>query len=396
MELEKIVKKKIEDKQKLQRRIKLAHLINNLGPAGKELGILKLVENLNTEVFDTTLIVTNVVNSKGLLDLSPFKIIHLKMGKGNHFNLPLKLAKIFKDADFDLLHTHSWGTLLEGIVGAKIARVPFIIHGEHGTFPMSFPHTHIQKFFWSLADQMLSVSDELRKQLSAITHFPEEKIGVILNGVDERKFYPSQKLRAEFRKKFNFKETDFIVGIVGRLCHVKNQAMLVRAIAHIVRQRIQIEAVLIGDDLNKEKYQNMLENLASELGVTKNIHFLGFNKDVNLILNGIDLFTLTSLSEGCSNVIQEAMFAGRVVIATNVGGNSELVQDNQTGILIESNNERELGEAIKRLMENSSELKRMEENSKEYALKFFSLPQMVKSYEDLYIEAFNNSRASRE
>jgi len=390
MELEKIETIETESKKKLQRKIRLAHLLNNLGPAGKELGILKLVENLNPEVFDTTLVVTNVVNSKGLLDLSRFKIIHLKMGKGNHFNLPLKLARIFKDSNFDLLHTHSWGTLIEGIVGAKLARVPFIIHGEHGTFPMNFPHNYIQRVFWGLADQVLSVSGELSKRLSAVTHFPEDKIEVIINGVDERKFYPSQKLRIEFREKFNFEETDFIVGIVGRLCHVKNQAMLVRSIAHLVRQGIGIKAVLIGDDLNKEKYQNRLEKLASELEVTKNIHFLGFNKDINLILNGIDVFALTSLSEGCSNVIQEAMFAGRVVIATNVGGNPELVRNNHTGILVESNNDAELSEALKKLMEKPSELKRMEQNAREYALKFFSLRKMVKSYEDIYVEAFNN------
>ena len=369
------------------RKIKLAHLVANLGPAGKELGILKLIENLDREIFDTTLIVLNIINTEGTLDLSRFKIVHLNVSYGNQLYTPFKLGKALKEFDFDIIHTHSWGTLVEGIIGAKIAKVPVVIHGEHGTFPEKFPHKYIQRFFWGRADQVLSVSGVLRNKLSAVTKFPARKIKVILNGVEQERFFPSEELRNAFRQTFNFKADDFIVGTVGRLHYIKNNAMLVRAVAKLRDEDENVKVVFVGGGNTFDENRKRLDKLTQDLGISDRIHFLGFNKNVNMILNGMDIFTLTSFSEGCSNVIQEAMFTGKVVIATNVGGNPELVQNGQTGILVESDNHKQLYEAIKKLKNDPSSLKIMGTEARQYALKNFSLEPMIKGYEQIYIES---------
>ncbi|NIU00636.1 MAG: glycosyltransferase, partial [Nitrosopumilaceae archaeon] len=83
--------------------------------------------------------------------------------------LPYRISRILRTFNFDIVHTHAWGTLIEGIVGAKMAGVPIIIHGEHGTFPQQLTHKYLQQFFWRMTDRLLSVSRELGKKLASAT-----------------------------------------------------------------------------------------------------------------------------------------------------------------------------------------------------------------------------------
>jgi len=369
-------------------KIKVAHIVYGLGGAGKELGILKLVAHLDAQRFESYIVVITHINMKEINSLDRFNIIHLNVGKGNQPDLPLKLAKVFRKHRFDIIHTHSWGTLLEGVLGAKLARSPAIIHGEHGTFPQKFPHSLVQRIFWGMADRVLSVSDVLGKQLSATTRFNNEKISVILNGVVSQNFFPDAVLRAEFRRRFHFRDDDFIVGTVGRYNPVKNFPMMVRGIAPLIQTGEIVEFAHVGGGWQAEKDGAALKNLAAELDVSAQVHLLGYQSEVNMIYNGFDVFTLTSFSEGCSNVIQEAMFAGKPVIATNVGGNPELVQDGVTGFLVESDNAAQWADALRKLKSDPALLKRMGENAREYALKNFSLKKMIDSYEQVYLDVY--------
>jgi len=364
------------------RPIRIVHIVTQIAPAGKEIGLLKLIESMNPEKFMSQIVVLNRVEFIESVNINRGLIIDLKLGKGNHPGLPVILAKVFRKNKIDVVHTHSWGTLIEGIMGAKIAKVPIIIHGEHGTFPEKFPHRRIQPIFWGMADRVLSVSKLLRNKLSRVTKFPEEKIDVILNGVNSGKFFPSKKLRGQFRKSFNFSAEDFIVGTVGRLTPVKNQAMLIRAAALLYEQKMHIQVVFIGNGELREE----LANLADSLGISENVHFLGFQENVNLFLNGMDVFTLTSFSEGCSNVLQEAMFVGKGIIATNVGGNPEMIKDRDTGFLVESNNHYQLAERIKKFIFSPQILNEMSGNARKFANTNFSLEKMVSEYENLYLQ----------
>jgi glycosyltransferase involved in cell wall biosynthesis len=373
-------------------KIKIAHILNCLGGAGKELGILKLIDHIDRNLFDSYLVVIDKIYSHIAPRLDPYQIVHLNAGEGNQFNLPFKLAKVFRQYQFDVIHTHSWGTLVEGVVGAKLARSPAIIHGEHGTFPEQFPHTAMQRFFWGRADKVLSVSDQLGKKLSQAVKFDNRRIRVILNGVDHHQFFPSEELRKQFRQAFGFRDDDFIVGTVGRLNRVKNHPMIVRGLSHIIRRGEIVEFALVGGGSLADSPGQELKTLAEDLSVDKHFHFLGYHKDMNMIYNGFDVFTLTSFSEGCSNVIQEAMFAGKPVIATDVGGNPELVRDGETGFLIDSDNDHQWAEVLRTLKNNPSVLKKMGVQSYQFAREHFSLAKMVESYEQVYREIYERKR----
>lgn len=373
-------------------KIKIAHIVNSLGVAGKELGILKLIDHMNRERFDSSIVVLNQVyfDKIGAL-LSQYQVIHLDEPPGNHPGLPLKLARLFRENRFDIIHTHSWGTLLEGVLGAKLAGVRAVIHGEHGTFPEKFPHRVIQRLFWRMTDGVLSVSDVLGKKLSEVTRFDNRRIQVILNGVDASKFYPSAELRRTFRERFQFREAQFVVGTVGRLHRIKNNPMVVRGLAHLRAEGQTVEFAHVGGGDFADKLGAEWQTLANSLGVGSHLHLLGYQSEMNMVYNGFDVFTLTSFSEGCSNVIQEAMFAGKPVIATRVGGNSELVQHGVTGFLVESDNDREWAEAVGKLYRDRALLEKMSHNARAFAMENFSVEKMAAAYERMYLAAYRKN-----
>jgi sugar transferase (PEP-CTERM/EpsH1 system associated) len=373
---------------KREPKIRVGHIVNEITPAGKETGIVKLLKHLNPQRFESYIFALSGIRSFGIMDIENLNITALNKENGNDWHIPLELYKLLKRYQIDIVHTHSWGTLVEGFLGAKLARVPLIIHGEHGSFPVRWHQRQVQRLLWRLSYTVLSVSDDLRQRLSGTIPFPEKRIKVIPNGVKEEQFFPSTSLREEFRKKFNFSREDFIVGTVGRFSEVKNQQMLLRAAAVLFHMGEKVRVVLV----SRGRKEEFLKELAKSLGIEKNIHFIGFQSHINMILNGFDIFALTSLSEGCSNVIQEAMFCQKAIIATNVGGNPELIRDNYSGLLVESNNHTQLAEKILYLKNNVSVRERLGKQARQSALQHFTLKKMVQAYENLYMEAFNKNR----
>lgn len=368
-------------------KLHVAHLVNYLGPAGKERGIMKLIDNIDTERFDNTIICVNAIREHAGMDYSRFRIINLDMPLGNNFNLPFILKKLFREEKFDIIHTRSWGTLLEGVLGAKLAGAPVVIHGEHGTFPEKWPHTLLQNLFWRWSDQMVTVSAELGKKLSNATGFPFERMQHLLNGVDDSLFFADDSLRSEFRKRFEFSDDDFIVGTIGRFYPVKNHPMLYRAAKRLKDRGENVKIAVVGGTTSPV-WQKEVDDLIAELDIADRVHLLGFHQEVNLMLNGMDLFTLTSFSEGCSNVIQEAIFAGVPVIATQVGGNPELVLHNKTGMLVPSDDDEALADAIVELKNDNEKRKKLRENALNNGEQNFSLRRMIERYENLYISTY--------
>lgn len=368
------------------KKIRIAHLVTELVPDGKEHSIIKLCNNLNPNLFASEIFVFRDFLKDSFTEIKGLKVITLNARNGNDILLPFRLSRIFKKHYIDIVHTHSWGTLLEGIVGAKLAKIPIIIHNEHGTFPKETHRRIIQRILWQWPNRFLAVSDGLRKMLSESIHFPIDRIDVIFNGVDEQKFFPSAKLRSQFRNEFHFSEEEFLVGIIGRLEPVKNHRMFLKALNFLKNQNQDVQGIIVGTG----ELEDQLKEQVAEQGMSKYVHFLGHQSNINLVLNGIDVFVLTSFSEGCSNVILEAMQCGKAIITTNVGGNPDLIENNRNGFLIESNNYKELAQKLLIMKKNPQLRKKLGSNAQREVQKKFSLQKMIKDYENVYIQEYKN------
>ncbi len=363
------------------------HLIHQLGTGGAENGIINLLNNINTKLFETSIcaFVGNGAQTVRL-DQGVTRLFELGKRVGNDLTIPIRLRRLFRKWRPHILHTHAWGTLCEGIIGAKLARVPVVIHGEHGTIQHDGRNIYIQRLFWGLTHQILSVSKAHKESLTKTIGYSPRKIKVILNGVDTERF--SCKRRNEgLRNSLRIAEKDVVIGTVGRLVPVKNQKMLIKAFAPLARRYSNLKLILAGDGPLK----NELSQLAVSLGVSSRVMLLGRRSDIPEILQSMDIFVLTSISEGMSNTILEAMSSWLPVVASNVGGNPELVANNLTGFLFPSNNINALADALKILIEDSVRRKEMGAAGRKIIETEFSLKTMVKNYEKMYINYFRKN-----
>ncbi len=366
--------------------IKVAHLINHLSPAGKEMGIVKLLNRMDPQRFKGYLVVFDKVWDTLALDVEKSELIAINKKKGNDPILPFKVAKILRSRKIDILHTHAWGTLVEGILGAKLARTPVVIHGEHGTFHKTGKRKKVQNLFWRWADHRLSVSGILARNLEKTIELPENSFDTILNGVDTEKFRPDAGDREAVRAELGISADTVLIGTVGRTIKVKNHPLMIEA-AHFLKDKgLPFKMVIVGDSPFYSIREEMEEKI-KKYRLSDSIEFLGNRSDVSRVMNAFDIFVLPSLSEGCSNVIQEAMATGLPVIATNVGGNPELVTDNKTGFLFTSEDAADFADKMERLLLDAELRRQFGRASRQDALQRFSLNVMVKAYEDYYLRA---------
>jgi sugar transferase (PEP-CTERM/EpsH1 system associated) len=296
--------------------------------------------------------------------------------------MPFKLMHLINHIRPQVVHTRNWGTI-DGIIAARLARVKYVIHGEHGR---EFTDLHGSNYRRNLARWVLgrwvnlfvTVSDEIKSWLVHKVGIPEKKVVTIINGVDTKKFSPPAN-KGKVKQDLGIDPDTFIVGTVGRLDKVKNYQMLLQAVESLIRYEIPPRLILIGDGPDRD-------NLEAFVATHKlpNVKFLGEKGNIRDYLQAFDLFVLTSVGEGISNTILEAMATGVPVIATQVGGNPEIVEDTVTGSLIPSGDYALLSEMITKYMKNRSLGEKHGRAGRLRCEKLFSLNIMVEKYDRLY------------
>jgi glycosyltransferase involved in cell wall biosynthesis len=205
---------------------------------------------------------------------------------------------------------------------------------------------------------------------------PPGKVLAICNGVDTNRFSPGGRSAA--RAALGIAIESIVIGTVARLDPVKDQLGLLRAFAQVGDPRTVM--VIAGDGPCRAE----LESAVSTLGLDGRVRFLGERKDVPRILAALDVFVLSSLGEGISNTILEAMGTGLPVIATRVGGNPELVSDGVTGLLVEPRSPAAFAAAIRQYVDDPRRAAEHGRAARELALSTFSLDRMVDAYGQLY------------
>ena len=212
-------------------------------------------------------------------------------------------------------------------MAARAAGVPVVVHGEHGTLQLRAHQRWLQRLGWSAADRVLSVSSTLADAHGGHHGFS----GRADHHDSERRqprAVPGSRPRWRPAPRSGCQRERRIVGTVGRLVPVKDQVTLVDAVAELGQSGIAATLVIAGDGPERGR----LEARAADRGV--DLRLLGYRPDVEQVLAALDVFVLSSTSEGLSNTILEAMAAGRPVVATRVGGAEEMIDDGVTGVLV--------------------------------------------------------------
>ncbi|MDZ7289951.1 MAG: GT4 family glycosyltransferase PelF [candidate division KSB1 bacterium] len=366
-------------------KIKVAHVCAHLQYGGKENGVVNLVNSLNPDIFENY-IFTYVHGGPLIQRVDPTRCRVIELGDklGGDYRLYFKLAREFWRYRIHIAHTHSWATLLEGVVGAKLAAVPIIIHGEHGTMKTDTKvHIYVQRLFWHTTDQVLSVSEVLRENLHKNFGFPQARIRVIANGVDLGRFEVSPN-GVDYKARLGLPSEALVIGAVGRLVPVKAYPILLKASKLVFREIPNAYLMVVGEGPLYEE----LKKMANDYDMADHVRFLGGRKDVPEILRALDVFVLASESEGMSNTILEAMASGLPVVATAVGGNPELVVHGETGLLVPPNHPNAMAAAILKLLRDPEQRQQMGRLGHQRIVEKFSLEAMVRNYAKIYIELF--------
>jgi len=194
--------------------IKILHVLHSFDIGGLENGLVNLINNMDPERFSHKICCIGR-SGRNAKELDNNNVVVFEMNKrdGLELGLPLRLARLFKQRQIDVVHTRNWGAI-DGIIGAKLVRVPYVIHGEHGR-DMSDPdgtHTRrnvIRKLLSRFLDSYITVSEDFREWLVTVVGIDEQKVETIRNGVDTTKFNPYNK---DFvRAKHNCKKEEIII-----------------------------------------------------------------------------------------------------------------------------------------------------------------------------------------
>ena len=358
----------------------IAHVIPTLRIAGLETTVARLTDRLGAGL-------THVVITPGadgpLRDRFPKGIPVIAMAerhRPDRWNA-LRMARLFRSLRPDIVHSRNW-SCIDAIIGARLAGVPVVIHSEHGRESNDPEGRNAmrrvgRRLLGPMVTQFVTVSRDLARWLVEDIGLPSRKVLSIRNGVDLLQFSPRGRQAA--RAALGIEADRVVIGTVGRLDPVKDQVGLVEAFSGLAEDPRAI-LVIVGDG----PCRRALETKVADLGLGGRVRLLGEREDVPVILAALDVFVLSSVGEGMSNAILEAMATGLPVVATGVGGNPELVVDGTTGFLVEPRSPAALAGPLRRYLADPAVLARHGAAARGLAEAEFSLERMVGEYEQLY------------
>jgi len=350
---------------------------------GLEKVVVELCETMDKNVVNPSVVCLDRIGVLGSeLMKKNIRVDLLKRNGALDLSLMKRLREYFSMNSIDIVHSHS-GCMLYSAFAGKLSKAKAVIHTDHGRhFPERWVVVVEELISSFIVNKIIAVSEGLKNYLIRKLHFPVKKIDIIPNGIDTAEFFaPAWKDEAVIiRKETGLNDDDYVIGTIGRLTPVKNQALLIRAFASVAKGHNKCKLIIVGDGPEL----NNLKKLTTDLNLSGKVLFLGERKDIPQILSIFDIFVLPSLSEGTSITLLEALSSSIPVIASNVGGNPKIIIDGETGLLFESRHTAELAEKIQMLISDPPKAEIFTRKGREKIIENFSVNEMNKRYILLY------------
>ncbi len=361
--------------------LKIAHVLSSMHTGGAERVALLLVERLVRRGHDVTLVSLEEPRSGRLepefLDAGAHVVrVEKALGLFDR-TLSLRLLSFFARERFDVVHTHNPIPLIYGALPARLSGAR-AIHTKHGPHPDTWQRLMLRRIGAASTHAFVAVSAATADFALELHEVSAGKLHVVLNGTDLTRFVPSPELRARTRAELGIPADAWVVGTVGRMAAVKNQALLLRAVAPALDDERRLVVVGHGDLSEPTK------RLAAELGVAGFTHFPGETRDVARYLAAFDVFALSSDSEGLPLSLAEAMACELPIVSTSVGGVPKVVDDGETGILVPKGDAEALRGALAKLETDRALAALMGRRGREVAHARYSAERMTDRYEALY------------
>lgn len=395
---------------------RLLIVLNRLSIGGPATNTLALAQALKDE-FDILLIAgepSEGEESAAYL-LEPYNGFHVQMLQPmKRAVLPIddvqayrQIKTIIKNFKPQIIHTHGSKPGVLARTAAKRCRVPVIIHTFHGHVFHSYfsPFVsgliiRLERWLARQSTFLIAINERLQQELTERYRIASP-VKVRLNrlGIDVGALQDADgSKRARFRREFQLQEQEVAIGIIGRLVPVKQHAVFVELAVQLLQANIgkPLRFFIIGDGDEKHKLRQLLQQhqisyttTDSSLNPSASVVFTSWRKDMDVVMAGLDIVTLTSQNEGTPISVMEAMAAGRPVIAADVGGIAELFQNNTNGLLYRQPSE--LFQHTLHLVESPTSRNTIGEKAKNFAARELTISQQAQSLRHLYSEALTKS-----
>jgi sugar transferase (PEP-CTERM/EpsH1 system associated) len=374
-----------------ERRPLVMHLLYRFDTGGLENGVVNLINHMPSDAYRHMVVaLTEVTEFRQRLKRPDVECLALHKSAGNGYKLYVPFWRVLRRHRPAIVHTRNLAAL-EMQPAAWAAGVPARIHGEHGRDVEdldgnSVRHQRIRRLYSPFVHRYVALSQDLGSYLTGRVGIAPDRVAQIYNGVDIDRFHPRDPAEAP-PQGWPFDRSHFVVGAVGRMQSVKNQTLLAQAFARAVALqpalRGRLRLALVGDGPLRAACADVLQ----AAGLADLAWLPGERSDVPALMRHLDAFALPSLAEGISNTILEAMASGLPVLATAVGGNPELVTQDQTGLLVPSTDLEAMAAALVQLATQVDTARALGLAGRADVVRRFSLQAMVSAYQGLYDDA---------
>lgn len=301
-------------------------------------------------------------------------------GKG-HIRLLLDISKIIRTHKIDVVLPHHFVSLFYSFWGAKIHRGTKLFFTEHAAMEiaaLSLRFRVLSILFLSMSTGCIAISRQIAKAYETTFKVRPSKIFQIPNGIDLERFNKVIDVRKK-RNALGILPGSAVVGTVANITEVKNHRNLILSFRKVADALSNVVLVIAGSG----PLENEMKALSRDLGIAEKVLFLGRRSDVAEIYKVLDVYSLSSFSEGFPLSILEAMASGVPVVATDVSGINEIIQDGKNGVLVPSNDPKQLAGALIELLQDKQLRQRLSHRGFETVQSRYSYDKWMEAYDKL-------------
>ena len=370
---------------------RVLHLLRALRVGGLENGVVNLVNGLTRAGLQCH-VGCLIERGEWMARVSPRGVWEGRLEQTGRLRVVAGLRRYIRREGIELLHSHNSQAHVFGAIASVLTGVP-LVHTKHGqNWPDDPVWVRKSRQLSRFTRRIVPVSADIARIVTDIEKVPARKVTTIVNGIDTEAFRPGVRgQESGVRRRLGIEAGAFVVGSVGRLAWEKNYELLVKAFAAVRRVAPESRLVLVGDG----PYRERIAHAAEQEGVASSCLMPGRQHNVADWLQTLDVFCLSSLTEGTSITLLEAGACGLPAVVTDVGGNAEVVQDGVTGLVTPAGDEAAFRRALIALHGDAARREAMGAAARRRVAERYSVERMVREYLAVYRDVMAETRKGR-
>lgn len=362
---------------------KILHVTYDMRIGGTERVLVNLINSAEAPYQMSVYCIEEPLGPWGIeLQEQGIKISQSQRAAGFDRTLIKDIRAVIQKQKIDVVHCHQYTPWVYGALAAvgTSARVVFTEHGRFYPDRGSWKRRLVNPLLNRVTGAITSISVATADALEKFEYLPRQKIRVVYNGIEAVRVTQTQV--DELRAKLALPTNALILGTIARLDPIKNHSLMLQAFAQVYRQHPNARLIIVGDGEEK----NNIEKLAQKLAIEDALIMPGYHSDPSPYLALMDIFLLSSLSEGTSMTLLEAMSLGKPCVVTDAGGNAEVIADQVNGLVTKNQDVDAFANAILQLVQQPELRQSYAEQAKARFIEMFSVEKMSREYREIYGE----------